>query len=36
MKDKSIEAIKDLKPQVVAKFDNLTKHVSYKPEWVET
>lgn len=35
MKEKSIESIKDLKPQIIKKFEDLTKKISFKPEWVE-
>lgn len=35
MKEKSIEGIKELKPQVIQKFEDLIRKVSYKPEWVE-
>jgi len=35
MKEKSIETIKDLKPQIIKKFEDLATKVSYKSEWVE-
>lgn len=34
MKEKSIDSIKDLKPQIIKKFEDLTKKISYKSEWV--